>query len=74
MEHKIKAWDRLHSFENSIGKLVVVSHWMDFDFPMDAVYLGILEKYEGGYYYIEGSKRGFKYCRPVSKRELRRNL
>lgn len=72
MEHKIKAWDTLHNLEKAIGKLVVVSQWVDFDFPMDAVCLGILERYDNGYYYIEGSKRGFKHCRPVSEMELRR--
>ncbi len=52
-----------------IGKLVVVSHWHDFDLA-DAVKLGRLQEYRDGYFYIQGDKRGYKHCRPVSVKRL----
>jgi len=54
-----------------IGKLVVVAHWDDFDYPMDPVQLGILERIEDERFYIMGSKRGWQHCRPVSRRHLK---
>ena len=52
-----------------IGRLVVVAHWSDFKLE-DGTFLGILERIEDGYFYIVGSKRGFRYCRLVSKRRI----
>lgn len=46
--------------------LVVVSHWSDFDLN-DAVFLGKFKECRGGYFYIQNSGRGFKYCRKVSR-------
>lgn len=52
--------------KNYIGKLVVLSHWSDFDLN-DEVRLGILDRVEGNYFYISGSNRGYRYCRSVGK-------
>jgi len=51
------------------GDLVVVSHWSDFDWPHDAVELGILTEIKGGYYYINNAKRGYKHCRFVYRED-----
>lgn len=48
------------------GSLVVVSHWLDFDYPYDAVKLGIFKEYKDGYWYIEFDSRGYRYCREVN--------
>ena len=50
------------------GDLVVVSHWSDFDYPNDPVFLGILTKIENGYYYINDEIRGFVYCKFVYRK------
>ena len=50
------------------GDLVVVSHWRDFDFPNDAVQLGRFSHCEDGYFYVQHSRRGYKYCRRVEKK------
>jgi len=54
-----------------VGSLVVVSHWSDFDFPMDAVFLGRFAEYKDGYFYIQEQQRGFKYCRKVSRQKIK---
>ena len=53
------------------GQLVVVSRWRDFDFPMDAVFLGKFDRYDDGYWYVQEMKRGFKHCRKVSRQEIK---
>ena len=50
------------------GDLVVVSHWSDYDWPHDAVELGILREVRDGYYYINDSKRGYKHCKFVHRK------
>jgi hypothetical protein len=50
-----------------LGDLVVVSHWSDFDWPRDAVELGRLTEIREGYYYVNGSRRGFKHCKLVHR-------
>lgn len=55
--------------EGLIGELVVVSHWQDFKLE-DATVLGILREYRDGYFYVVGSRRGFRHCRKVMGREI----
>ncbi len=56
------------------GELVVVSHWGDFDYPMDAVQLGRLREIKqdnrGTYYCVDDSNRGFRHCRTLNPRVL----
>jgi len=51
------------------GDLVVVSQFSDFDWPMDAVVMGIFRKYECDQYYIDGTERGYRHCVLVHKKE-----
>jgi hypothetical protein len=53
------------------GSLVVVSHWGSFSINDGNVFLGYFSHYEDGYFYICGSKRGFKHCRKVSRQEIK---
>lgn len=57
--------------KNLIGKLVVVSHWSDFDYPADAVRLGRLRDIRDGYFYIDNLSRGYRYCRKVSRQNIK---
>lgn len=60
--------------DSLIGKLVVVAHWSDFKLE-DATVLGILSRIDsGGYFYIRGSARGYRYMRPVSNTTYRRRI
>jgi len=52
-----------------IGSMVVVSHFKDFDLA-DQVQVGILERIDGKYFYLQGSKRGWRHCRVVEKQEV----
>ena len=51
------------------GDLVVVSHWRDFD-TRDAVAVGRFDYWKDGYFYIQESMRGYKFCRRVVKRNV----
>jgi hypothetical protein len=58
------------SASDYIGKLGVVAHFQDFD-AKDAIEVGILEqRAENGYFYLQGSARGWRHCRPVGCLEL----
>lgn len=60
--------------EPVVGELVVVAHWGDFDYPMDAVRLGRLretQEQDGKtYYYVDDLCRGFRHCRTLTPRVL----
>lgn len=62
------------SEEPVVGELVVVAHWGDFDYPMDAVRLGRLretQEQDGKtYYYVDDLRRGFQHCRTLTPRVL----
>lgn len=62
------------SEEPVVGELVVVAHWGDFDYPMDAVRLGRLretQEQDGKtYYYVDDLRRGFRHCRTLTPRVL----
>lgn len=58
--------DKIIGYES--GDLVVVSHWSDFDWPSDAVELGILSNVKDGYYYINNNMRGYKHCKVVHRK------
>jgi hypothetical protein len=58
-----------YNLNKLIGKLVVVTHWRDFQLE-DATKLGILKKIENDYFYIIDDARGYKYCRVVKENTL----
>jgi len=58
------AAERMDWIEEWIGRLVVVAHWSDFQLE-DETRLGILRGVRSGYFYIDGSERGYRHCRVV---------